>query len=126
MNKRIYRLDSESGTPQTAIAFLVQGSAAEPYEVVFRRRDARNLSAYCTCPAGENGMYCKHRIRILQGMIEGVVSQNVSDVKKVVSWLTGTDVEEALRSVLALEKQAEQIKAALSAAKHSLARCLLD
>jgi hypothetical protein len=126
MDKRIYRLRPARETAQDSVAFLVQGSAPEPYEVVFRRRDVKNLSAYCTCPAGENGMYCKHRIRILQGLIEGIVSKNMSDVQKVVAWLAGTDVEEALRAVCAIEKDAERIKTALSAAKHALSRCLLD
>jgi hypothetical protein len=71
-------------------------------------------------------MYCKHRIRILQGLIEGIVSKNTSDVEKVVAWLAGTDVEEALRTVCALEKEFERAKTALSAAKHVLSRCLLD
>jgi len=35
------------------VFFLVQGSAAEPYEVVFKLRDDNNLSAYCTCQAGQ-------------------------------------------------------------------------
>ena len=106
--------------------FLVQGSAPEPYVVSFRRRDPKNLSAYCTCPAGESGMSCKHRIRILRGMIEGVVSKNTADVTTVAGWLAGSDVETALRTIDELEKEAERIKKALSAAKKALARCLLD
>jgi uncharacterized Zn finger protein len=107
------------------VEFLVQGSAVEPYRVLFRR-DGMNLSAYCTCPAGENGMYCKHRIRILQGLVEAVVSSNTKDVSTVAGWLAGTDVENALRNVISLEKEAERIKNALSAAKKALAKCLLD
>src|SRR6266513_1250299 len=107
-----------------ALEFLVQGSAIEPYRVSFRR-NGRNLSAYCTCPAGENGMYCKHRIRILQGLAEAVVSDNTKDVSTVAGWLAGTDVEAALGNVIFLGKEAERIKNALSAAKKSLAKCLL-
>jgi uncharacterized Zn finger protein len=107
------------------LEFLVQGSAAEPYRISFHR-DGTNLSAYCTCPAGENGMYCKHRIRILHGLIEAVVSDNAADVNTVASWLAGTDVETALHAVTLLEKEAERIKSELSAAKKALARCLLS
>jgi uncharacterized Zn finger protein len=127
MGKRAYQLHtSKSGTQKDSIAFLVQGSAPEPYEVLFRRRPDANLSAYCNCPAGENGMHCKHRIRILQGLVDGIVSKNLADVQEIVKWLPGTDVEENLRTVLTLEKEADRIKTALSAAKHALARCLLD
>jgi hypothetical protein len=70
-------------SPSDTFEFLVQGSAAEPYVISFRRRDAKNISAYCTCPAGESGMSCKHRIRILRGLIEGIVSSNSADVTVV-------------------------------------------
>jgi hypothetical protein len=40
--------------------FLVQGSAPSPCKVVFVKED-KNLTATCTCPAGQNGQYCKHR-----------------------------------------------------------------
>jgi uncharacterized Zn finger protein len=97
----------------------------EPYRVSFKR-NGTNLSAYCTCPAGENGMHCKHRIRILQGSAEGIVIGNVRDVARVAGWLAGTDVEVALRSVTSLEDEAAKIARALSAAKKALARCFLD
>lgn len=106
--------------------FHVQGTAAEPYIVSFRRRDTNNISAYCTCPAGENGMSCKHRIRILHGLVEGIVSDNATDVTTVVGWLAGSDVETALATVEQLEKESERIKKALSAAKRALAQCLLN
>lgn len=124
--KRTYQLRSSEGSEVDSITFLVQGSASEPYRVLFRRRNSANLSAYCTCPAGENGMYCKHRIRILQGMRDGIVSENIKEVEKVVEWLVATDVQEALKTVCALEIEADRIKKALSAAKHALARCFLD
>jgi uncharacterized Zn finger protein len=106
--------------------FLVQGSASEPYRVSFRRRGVKNLSAYCTCPAGENGMSCKHRVRILRGLLDGIVSKNIADVTTVAGWLAGTDVEAALNSIDTLEREAERIKKALSSAKKALSQCLLD
>jgi uncharacterized Zn finger protein len=106
--------------------FLVQGSAPEPYRVSFRRRSEKNISAYCTCPAGESGMHCKHRIRILRRIVEGVVSKNTSDVTTVAGWLAGSDIETALQTIEELEREAERIKNALSAAKKSLSKCFLD
>ena len=105
--------------------FPVQGSAAEPYVISFRRRDDNNISAYCTCPAGESGMSCKHRVRILRGLIQGIVSPNTADVITVAGWLAGSDVEAALQTIDDLEKEVERIKA-LSAAKKALVQCLLD
>lgn len=65
------------------ISFEVQGSAPEPYLVTFVRRSPTNLSAYCSCPAGENGQYCKHRFAILDGAENSLVSSNASDIQIV-------------------------------------------
>lgn len=107
------------------IFFLVQGSAEKPYKVTFKKND-NNLSAYCTCPAGENGQYCKHRFRILDGCNEGIVSGNKDEVMIVKSWLRGTDVEAALMGVIDAQKQCEKAKIELSAAKKQLARAFRD
>lgn len=68
----------------------------------------------------------KHCIRILRGSLDGVVSKNTSDVAIVAGWLAGSDVDTALKTIDALEKEAERIKKALSAAKKVLSQCLLD
>ena len=75
--------------------------------------ERQESSAYCTCPAGEEGMHCKHRIRILQGSTEGIVSPNERDVAVVAGWLVGTDVEVALRRVISLENEAVRVTQAL-------------
>ena len=108
------------------ISFEVQGSASEPYGVVFVKRTDTNLSAYCSCPAGENGQYCKHRFNILDGLTKGIVSDNLEDVKVIQSWLPGTDVEEALIKMRKLESEAARIKKELSAAKKIVAKAMRD
>jgi uncharacterized Zn finger protein len=108
------------------ISFEVQGSASAPYGVVFVKRTDTNLSAYCSCPAGENGQYCKHRFNIFDGVTKGIVSNNIDDVKIVQSWLAGTDVEEALNMMRTLEAEAARIKRELSAAKKAVAMAMRD
>ena len=108
------------------ITFLVQGSAPEPYEVSFVKRSEANLSAYCTCPAGENGKHCKHRSEILTGSVDGIVSDNLEEVQTVCAWMVGTDVEAALMETLQLEKEGDRIKKALAAAKKKLATAMRD
>jgi len=105
------------------IIFKIQGSAPETYVTTFKK-DGANFTATCTCPAGEVGQYCKHRIRIIEGSVEGIVSRNEEEVKRVVSWLPGTDVEKALSEVRAAEGRLEAAKKELSALKKKLARVL--
>lgn len=108
------------------IAFDVQGSAPEPYRVLFVRRSKTNLFASCSCPAGKSGQYCKHRFAILNGDQEHIVSSNIDDVKIVKSWLPGTDIEKALLKVHGLEKEEQSIKKELSSAKKDLAKTMRD
>ena len=108
------------------LTFEVQGSALEPYQVVFARREQNNLFASCTCQAGIMGQYCKHRFAILEGVKTGIVSPNADDVGIVQTWLPGSDVEMALFKVRDLEKEAARIKNELSAAKKAVAKAMRD
>jgi len=108
------------------IEFLVQGSAEEPYRVTFIRKGQGNLSAYCTCPAGENGQYCKHRFRIMAREMTGIVSSNLGDVETVAAWIPGSDIERALHDVHSAEERLEIAKKSLSNSKRALARAMRD
>lgn len=105
------------------IIFLVQGSATLPYQVTFVR-SGQNINASCTCPAGTNEQNCKHRINILIGDDRGIVSNNINDVKKIASWLPGSDVGVSLKSMLDAEKNFERAKIELSTAKKHLTNIL--
>jgi uncharacterized Zn finger protein len=107
------------------VIFLVQGSAEEPYEVIIRK-EQDNLTALCSCPAGLNRMYCKHRFRILSGSKEGIVSDNGENVDVVKNWIFGSDVENALKELFEAENEMEAIKKKVSALKKKLARTLMD
>lgn len=105
------------------LTFLVQGSAAEPYKVQFRK-SGNNLTAHCTCPAGAVGQICKHRMRILEGDTEGIVSGSESEVAKAASWLTGSNVETALLELRSAESRLEAAQKEVSTLKKKLARVL--
>ena len=106
------------------IEFLIQGSAAEPYRVAFIRTTQGSLSAHCTCPAGENGQYCKHRFRIMAGEKCGIVSSNLDEVETVAAWIPGSDIERALRELHSAEERFDLAKQSLSNAKRALARAM--
>lgn len=106
-----------------AITFLVQGSAPEPYQVLFEKLET-NISARCTCPAGRSNTQCKHRVRILRGNSDGIVSGNENQVSEVSSWLTGSDVETALNELDLAEVEFEKAKLLLSEAKKKVAKAL--
>lgn len=104
------------------IMFKVQGSAELPYEVTFKNDE--ELTAKCSCPAGEKKQLCKHRLQILYGVLDGIVSGNEADVATVASWLPGSKVERALLEVEQAEQKVEEAKKAVSVAKKQLNRIL--
>ncbi len=108
------------------ITFLVQGSAADPYEVRFVNRGNGNLSAYCTCMAGQKGTFCKHRLNILKGEPRAILKGNLEDVETIASWLPGTDVETAIKNVEKAEDGVDIAKSVLAKAKKQLSQALLD
>lgn len=107
------------------IIFSVQGSEPDPYRVVFRR-EGNNLTATCSCRAGACGMHCKHRLSLLAGKTDGLVSENAGEVKRLISWLPGTDVEKALQELGLAEAELERARKAAAKAKKMVARALAD
>lgn len=109
-----------------SIIFEVQGSSPEPYTVTFVKRSDTSLSAYCTCAAGENGLYCKHRFSILDGITKAIVSENINEVETIKDWLQGTDVESAITKMQELETEQKRIKTELSKAKKEVAKAMRE
>ena len=103
------------------IVLLVKGSSAEPYEITFIK-DGNSLTALCSCPAGQYGNFCKHRIAILDGVFSAIVSDNRQAAQTILDWLPGTDVEAALKALRDVEVSGD--RDAIAAAKRKLARAM--
>jgi uncharacterized Zn finger protein len=105
------------------LIFRVKGSTPEGYEVTFIK-DGDSLTALCTCPAGQYGNFCKHRIAILDGKTSSISSGNADQAPTIIKWLAGTDVEVALAALREAEKDTECTKDDLAALKKKLARAM--
>jgi len=108
------------------IKFLVQGSEEEPYQTVFDKEGDR-VTATCSCPAGVKGpagQCCKHRIGILRGDTDAIVSANIEDVKIVQAWIAGSDIEIEFRKLAESEADLERAKKKVAAAKKALAKVI--
>lgn len=103
--------------------FLVKGSTPEPYEVTFIK-DGDSLTALCTCPAGQFGNFCKHRIAIIDGDGKAIVGDNANEVTTITDWLQGTDVAAALAEFRRIEKTVGSSKSEVAAVKRKLARAM--
>jgi len=106
--------------------FRVKGSEPEPYEVVFRIEGA-NLTAVCTCRAGQAGMHCKHRLSLLAGDGRAIVSDDgQAGLDKLVGWLKGTDVAGAMAELLEAETKLAAATREVSRAKKEVAKAMAD
>jgi hypothetical protein len=74
------------------LCFSVRGSTGNIYDITARKA-AEKLRISCTCQAGQNRIWCKHRTALLDGDISNLLSDNVSDVEKLAEWAEGTEVE---------------------------------
>ena len=105
------------------IIFLVRGSNPEPYKIRFIKNDLF-FAAFCSCPAGKKGMHCKHRINILTGSVDAIVSDNIEEVATIKKWLIGTPIEEAIQLFKSTEKEYLSAKKASTKAKKNLSKAL--
>jgi len=105
------------------LTLQVKGSSSDPYELTFIK-DGDSLTALCTCPAGNFGGSCKHRVAIFDNDAAAVVDSDEGKVAVVVEWLAGTDVEAALQEMRDASAAPHATKASLAAAKKKLARAM--
>jgi len=105
------------------LIFLVKGSTTKPYEITFIK-DGSSLTALCTCPAGQFGNSCKHRVAILDGDASAISSDNSSKAPLIVEWLAGTDVEAALGAMREAEKDPGKGKQDVADLKKKLSRAM--
>lgn len=105
------------------ITFQVKGSSADAYDVLFIK-DGDSLTAICTCPAGQFGNLCKHRMSIIDGKADAVVSDNKDQVPKIADWLKGTDVEAGIFELRTAEMHKATPKDEIMALKRKVARAM--
>ncbi|MBF0418291.1 MAG: hypothetical protein HQL86_08595, partial [Magnetococcales bacterium] len=77
------------------------------------------------CTAGIDDI-CQHRINLFSGLAKDVISNNPEDVKKVVSWIAGTDVGKALQDMVEAVKQLENAQEDFANARKRLIKALKD
>lgn len=105
------------------MTFHVQGSSHEPYAVTFVH-EGTVLNAECTCPAGQNGSYCKHRLAILSGDSAGIVSDNAADISLVLARLKGSKLEVALGELTRAERSHDEARKLLAMAKKNVSKAM--
>lgn len=106
------------------VQFVVEGSQGDAYDVVISR-DGTNVNALCSCKAGQNGLWCRHRVALLNGEADALIEGEEADLARVAGWLPGSDLGRALAEVNAAQAVYDVAKATLDRAKKALSRAML-
>jgi len=87
--------------------------------------DVGTVRMKCTCAAGENGTYCKHRINLIDGDYRAVLAGDVSALAVLKEWLPGSTLEAALAEKRAADKALDDAKKRVKQATLSVSKALL-
>lgn len=105
--------------------FLVQGSTQEPYQTKFNF-DGKNLTAFCTCAAGANGQFCKHRTEILHGNSTSIVSNNKNEISELLTLAKETPLYFKMLQLDSELIQLEQLKKKVEQSKKEFAKIMTN
>lgn len=105
------------------LEFQVRGSAGDLYEITAERMGGE-VAMFCTCQAGRNGMHCKHRFMLLDGVVDNLASENHDDVLTLKSWVPGSRMETAMVELAEAEAAMKAAQAALTRAKKVIAQVM--
>lgn len=103
--------------------FTIQGSSPEPYEVIFYLIDGK-LSGSCTCAAGQQSKYCKHRLELLQGNVKAAINLNESDHATVMTWYSTSDVRAKVNELDSIKKEIEALTNKKKSAETALSKLI--
>jgi hypothetical protein len=107
------------------LRFVMKGSTQEPRHVVVRK-DGQNLTMLCSCSMGSRESMCKHRIDLLTGATQNILSGNPGDVQRVAALIEGTDVQKALRMVRAASAKLQEAQEEYEFAQKNLIKAIND
>lgn len=104
----------------------IKGSTGTPY-VISVLRDAIRFRISCTCPAGEQGSHCKHRLALLSNDFSAVQNHDKEKLAGMIAAaVTGTPLEAALLELNAAELAAKVAADRAKVAKKIVARMMLQ
>lgn len=106
------------------IIFHCQSASTGEVYVLEAAKTAASARLSCSCQAGQNGMFCKHRGFLFSGQLDQLLDATPEKVKEFAELFAGHQCFERFAEIAALEDEASQIKKRLAKAKKALATSL--
>lgn len=111
------------GLNMVRIEFEVEGSTGKIYRVKFEKAE-NTVHAFCDCDAGLKGSYCKHRLEIMDGQYNKIISENLSDLKILKEILSDSELERAYQNLMFAEKRHLETKKDVEKMRKLLSRAM--
>ncbi|HEX2526893.1 MAG TPA: SWIM zinc finger family protein [Geminicoccus sp.] len=105
--------------------FVVLGSKGDEYRIRFDL-DNGVLFTTCTCQAGPNGSYCKHRVSLLTGGVSDLASKNSHELALILPHLAGSRLKVALDEFTEAAEIHDTAKRRLDKAKKKLTDAMFN
>lgn len=103
--------------------FEVLGSDGVATYVVEFLLESGKLHVYCECPAGVIGKWCKHKMRLVSGDINGVLGNfGAADMVEVLGWIKNSGFPQLLDEMKSAEDEMHVAKTKMDNAKKALER----
>jgi len=109
------------------LEILAKSSSSEiPYSVECYLEENK-ISVFCSCPAGDNRMLCKHVRKIIAGDDSILFNKNQKNVFEAIrNHLTGTTIPSHLSELERSEQLLEEAKRNVEKAKKNLGNVILN
>ena len=102
----------------------VYGSEGDVYEVAFTVLSGKALAS-CTCKAGSNGQFCKHRLALLEGDMGRLVDKTKApEVKDVLGWAEFAPILDQVSRLHEIEAQIEELEKARASLRKAVGKAL--
>ena len=103
-----------------ALEFIVRSSSSDEVYFLKAYETQAGVRFTCSCPAGENGQHCKHRIALANGDTSRLAQPNDVAVKALIAMLSTTSIPQTVTRIVELEQIAASIKKEISEEKKKL------
>lgn len=115
----------------TVLRFEVEGSQGDAYDINVEEVDRGIILMTCNCKAALEDRMCHHRLDLLYGEVDALISENASDLIVLREMIRGSLIETALTKIAEAQALTDNAKTkaaeaarTLYAAKSSLRRLL--
>ena len=102
------------------VEFVIEGSTGNEYLVEFFDQGDRWLGATCSCYAGAEERYCRHRIDLLLGKTDDLISDNPEDAELLLQAMAGTKLAEYIAELKIVEEELKTLQRKRIGLKHGL------